>query len=137
MRELTGDIDGAGFRMGIPEGWNGRLVLWAKGWKATGSAGMEHNPNLDPPFGRDYLTENGYAWAASSFRPESFLPINEHSYVPYEAAEDLLPLREHFAKRIGAPDITYVGGLSMGGNVTITSYNQKVWKKRKATLHFP
>ncbi|MBL8326643.1 MAG: alpha/beta hydrolase, partial [Rubrivivax sp.] len=35
-RQLWGVHDGAGYRMEVPDNWNGKLVMWAHGYRGTG-----------------------------------------------------------------------------------------------------
>lgn len=118
--EYTGDVAGAPFRIVVPPKCNGQLIMSAQGWPATGSD-PKYKKNIDIPMGNPDLLALGYAWAASGFNPKHFLPHNEHNYVPYEAAHDLLALRDHFFRDFEAPSRTFITGLSMGGNTTLLS----------------
>ena len=103
-----GVLDDAAYRIEIPRSWNGGLVMYAHGYRGEG-------PDLsvsDPPI-RRHLIENGYAWAASSFRM--------NGYRPDIGMEDTLALKEHFIRRYGAPRWTIIEGTSMGGHVLFAS----------------
>jgi hypothetical protein len=52
---------GAGYRIEVPKNWNGRLVLWAHGYRGTTLELTVDNHPLRP-----FLIANGYAWAAST-----------------------------------------------------------------------
>ncbi len=52
---------GAGYRIEVPDNWNGELVLYAHGFRGTALELTVSNPRI-----RQYLVTNGYAWAASS-----------------------------------------------------------------------
>jgi hypothetical protein len=54
-------IDGAPFRILMPNKWNGRLVLLAHGYLTTTELGTTKMPV------EDYRTENGYAMAYSGY----------------------------------------------------------------------
>lgn len=100
-----GMIDGAGYRIEIPENWNGSLVLWAHGYRGTGLELSVDNHPL-----RTFLVANGYAWAASSYR--------KNGYDALGAAKDTHVLRSHFIERFGRPTRMYITGASLGGHVT-------------------
>lgn len=104
-KQYWGIHQGAGYRMEVPDDWNGQLLIFAHGLRGTG-------PELivdDPPI-RDYLVRNGFAWAASSYR--------RNGYVVDEAIEDTQALRDLFVERFREPDRTYLMGGSMGGHIT-------------------
>lgn len=97
--------NGAGYRIEVPEKWNGTLVLWAHGYRGT-------VPELtvdDHPL-RTFLIGNGYAWAASSY--------SRNDYDPAQGAKDTHALAELFNGKVGRPKRTYITGWSMGGHVT-------------------
>ena len=58
----SGVLNGAGYRVEVPQNWNGRLVLYAHGYAGAGAALGFTNPSI-----RRHLIENGYAWAASTY----------------------------------------------------------------------
>jgi pimeloyl-ACP methyl ester carboxylesterase len=107
---------GAGWRIEVPDDWNGDLVLYAHGF-VSGA-----NPVLSvsgPPAGlRRHLIESGYAWAASSYRA--------NGYVPGTGGEDTADLLKIFKDQVrketaggrkGKPNRVYLVGQSMGGHV--------------------
>jgi hypothetical protein len=97
--------NGAGYRIEVPQNWNGKLVMWAHGYRGTG-------PELtvdDHPL-RPFLIANGYAWAASSY--------SKNAYDPAQGAKDTHALTTFFNGRFGKPSRTYITGASMGGHVT-------------------
>ena len=57
-----GTLNGAGYRIEVPQNWNGRLVMWAHGFRGSGLELTVDNHPL-----RTFLAANGYAWAASSY----------------------------------------------------------------------
>lgn len=59
---LWGVHGGAGFRIEVPDNWNGDLVLYAHGFRGTGLELTVSDPRI-----RQFLVTNGYAWAASSY----------------------------------------------------------------------
>ncbi|MBE0611341.1 MAG: hypothetical protein IH609_18310, partial [Dehalococcoidia bacterium] len=101
-----GQIDRAAYRIEMPDAWNGELVLYAHGFAGFGTEVAVEAP---PRALRQYLVANGYAWAASSY--------SENGYVPGIGADDTLALKRHFVEEFGNPERTYIAGASMGGNV--------------------
>lgn len=104
-QRLWGVHGGAGFRMEVPANWNGKLVLWAHGFRGTGLELTVDNHPL-----RQFLVANGYAWAASSY--------SRNAYDPSQGAKDTHALTMLFNGQFGRPSRTYISGASMGGHVT-------------------
>jgi pimeloyl-ACP methyl ester carboxylesterase len=104
----TGEINGAQFRIDVPENWNGELLVYCHGYSRT--PGAFDNPRVHErlaPFLEMGLAvaQSGYAaggWAIS------------------EAVQDTEALRRHFIRKHGKPKRTYVAGHSMGGFLTMT-----------------
>ena len=65
--QIWGVHKGAGYRMEVPADWNGDLVVWAHGFRGEG---LELTVDNGPI--RQYLLENGYAWAASSYSKNAY-----------------------------------------------------------------
>jgi dienelactone hydrolase len=102
---------GGAYRIEVPTEWNGALVLFAHGYRGEG-------PDIfvsDSPI-REHLIANGYAWAASSYRG--------NSYRPDWGVEDTLALRDLFVEQHGTPRWTILHGQSMGGHVLVASLEQ-------------
>lgn len=105
---------GAAWRIEVPDNWNGDLVLYAHGYAGTGNTLTVQNPSL-----RAHLIANGYAWAASSYQA--------NGYVPGTGAEDTYDLINIFRQEVEAasdvvgasrtPNRVYLFGVSMGGHV--------------------
>jgi pimeloyl-ACP methyl ester carboxylesterase len=102
---------GAGYRMEVPANWNGDLVLYAHGYRGTGLELTVGNPPI-----RDHLLAQGFAWAASSYRA--------NGYVPGVGAKDTHALIGEFRGRVGNPDEVFITGHSMGGHVTGVAIEQ-------------
>ncbi len=107
----AGVIDGAAYRVEVPANWNGRLVMYAHGYAGTGSALAVQNPSI-----RRHLVDNGYAWAASSYRA--------NYYDVRAGVEDTNALALAFTRIAAAagrplpePERTYIIGHSMGGHI--------------------
>ena len=104
-----GVLDGAAYRILVPDDWNGALVLWAHGFSGLNEEGTDLNPVLG--FGNlmpvRLLPSFGYAWAASTYRSNGF--------VPALGVDELLRLKDCFVEEVGPPRRVYVLGASMGG----------------------
>jgi hypothetical protein len=96
---------GAGYRIEVPLNWNGKLVMWAHGYRGTG---LELTVD-DHPL-REFLLSQGYAWVASSY--------SKNAHDPAQGAKDTHTLTQYFNGRFGRPGRTYITGASMGGHVT-------------------
>jgi pimeloyl-ACP methyl ester carboxylesterase len=105
-KAFFGKVGNAGYRVELPEKWNGDLVLFAHGFRLPGPDLTVSNP---PGPLRTLFIGNGAAWAASSY--------SENFYVPGIGADDTLALLQHFEGQFGKPKHIYLVGESMGGNV--------------------
>ncbi|MFC3103982.1 alpha/beta hydrolase [Salinisphaera aquimarina] len=103
----SGVLDGAGYRVEVPENWNGMLVMYAHGYRGEGPDLTVDSPSLRP-----YFIANGYAWAASSY--------STNYYDVRTGVEDTNNLALNFADITGqmAPSKIYIMGVSMGGHIT-------------------
>jgi hypothetical protein len=104
-QRLWGVHNNAGYRIEVPDNWNGKLVMWAHGYRGTGLELTVDNHPL-----RQFLLANGYAWAASSY--------SRNAYDPSQGAKDTHALTQLFNGKIGTPSRVYITGASMGGHVT-------------------
>lgn len=107
----TGVLDGAGYRIEVPENWNGQLVMWAHGFRGEGS-----ELTVDSPPMRQYLLDNGFAWAASTY--------STNYYDVRAGVEDTNALALAFndiavenGRPLPEPSKYYIAGASMGGHV--------------------
>ena len=94
----------AGFRIEVPDNWNGDLVVYTHGFRGTGAELTVDNPPL-----RDYYLALGYAWAASSY--------SKNYYDVRSGVESTNSLVRYFKRNIGQPNRTYITGFSMGGHI--------------------
>ena len=104
-----GEIEGAGYRIELPEDWNGELVLWAHGFRGLNDDGTGFSTRLtfDDIPARDVIIGQGYGWATSTYR------VN--GYVPGVGVDDLLRVKDQVAVAARPPRRTYIAGGSMGG----------------------
>lgn len=105
----TGTLGGAPYRIEIPAGWNGGLVMYAHGYEMPGTP-FEPGQPRHAGF-RQAFTSRGFAFAQSWYRA--------NGWAVGEGMEDTEALRRHFAARYGRPDSTFVTGHSMGGLITV------------------
>jgi alpha-beta hydrolase superfamily lysophospholipase len=107
----TGTLNGARYRIEIPAGWNGGLVMYAHGYEM---AGTPFQPEQARHAGfRQAFTSRGFAFAQSWYRA--------YGWAVQEGMEDTEALRRHFVARFGQPDSTFVTGHSMGGLITVAT----------------
>ncbi len=105
----TGTIAGAPYRIEIPPGWNGGLVMYAHGYEIIGTP-FEPDAPRHAGF-RQAFTSRGFAYAQSWYRGQG--------WAVREALLDTEALRRRFLARYGRPDSTFVTGNSMGGLITL------------------
>jgi pimeloyl-ACP methyl ester carboxylesterase len=103
----TGEINGAQFRIDVPERWNGVLLMYCHGYSpAVGKFGQAPpNPLVKA------LMDSGYAIAQSGYAAGG--------WAIEEAVLDTQTLRRYFVRKYGAPKETLVLGHSMGGFLTM------------------
>ena len=104
-----GEIEGAGYRIELPEEWNGELVLWAHGFRGLNDEGTGFSRRLtfDEIPARDVIIGQGFGWATSTYR------VN--GYVPGVGVDDLLRVKDRVAEVARPARRTYIAGGSMGG----------------------
>src|SRR5712692_531063 len=97
----------AGYQIEVPQAWNGKLVLYAHGFRARDVLEL----TVTQPRIRRFLVENGYAWAASSY--------STNGYDVKRGVLDTHALNVVFEARVGQkPATTFITGHSMGGHIT-------------------
>jgi pimeloyl-ACP methyl ester carboxylesterase len=116
-KAFFGRYDGGLYRIEVPEKWNGDLVLYAHGFTTNGGAQGSLLRVANSPI-RQHVVDEGYAWAASSYRC--------NGYVPGQGLLDTLALTDLFTKLNDgkAPVRTYLTGTSMGGHVTVLGMHE-------------
>jgi hypothetical protein len=99
--------DGAAYRIEVPPDWNGTLVMFAHGFRGTGTTVWVDNPQL-----RQWFVDHGFAWAASSYA------LN--GYDPGDGVVDTHDLLQAFpaVTNLHAQQVI-MSGLSMGGEITV------------------
>jgi len=94
----------AGYRIEVPENWNGALVLYCHGYRGEAPELTVSNPSI-----REYLVTQGYAWAASSY--------SANGYDVRAGVTDTRRLAALFNGLVGPPARTYIIGHAMGGHI--------------------
>jgi pimeloyl-ACP methyl ester carboxylesterase len=117
----AGVLNGAAYRIEVPQNWNGKLVMYAHGYAGTGNTLVVNNPQI-----RRYLIANGYAWAASSY--------SKNYYDVRAGVEDTNALALAFARiavdngrPLTPPSRIYITGVSMGGHITAAAIEDEAY----------
>jgi hypothetical protein len=108
----TGTLGGAGYRVEVPRNWNGKLVMYAHGYRGTGNSLTVSNPSAL----RKYLIDNGYAWAASSYS-KNYYDVRAGVEDTNALANAFVEIARANGRTLSAPSKVYITGHSMGGHV--------------------
>ncbi|MDV9042994.1 hypothetical protein [Stenotrophomonas sp. RAC2] len=109
-RTLSGELQGAPWRLDVPADWNGDLVMLAHGYEPVGvprTAPMAANDSTAP------LLAAGYAVAQSAYASQGWAVA--------DAITDTERLRQQAVGELKHVRHTWMLGFSMGGAVTIGS----------------
>ena len=101
----NGEMDGAPFRILMPDDWNDQLVLFAHGYSGSTKLGSGKMPL------ESYSLEHGYAMAYSGY--------NETGWAVGAGVACTEKLRQYFVEKYGKPQRVYITGASMGGTITV------------------
>ncbi|MEJ3743544.1 DUF6351 family protein [Actinomycetes bacterium KLBMP 9797] len=114
-KTITGTIDGADFRVELPDSWNGTLVLYSHGYFPEGfphfGIGLTNRPADSES--EAWLLANGYALAGSYYSG------NGTGYAVERALRDQIALLDWFEDNVGAPRHTVSYGQSMGATIGV------------------
>jgi hypothetical protein len=105
-RVFTGILNGAAYRVEVPLRWNGDLVVWAHGFRGTGTTVWVDSTPL-----RAQHVQQGFAWAASSYQTNGY--DVGHGITDSHALLNLVRTLTHARTH----DV-YMTGASMGGHIT-------------------
>ena len=103
----VGEIAGAPFRIDVPVGWNGGLLMYCHGYRGAPVRFDAHTPDAMA----QTFAPLGYAVAQSGY--------SAGGYAVREAIKDTEALRVYFGSHFGPPKETWVSGSSLGGSVTM------------------
>ena len=112
---------GAGYRIEVPENWNGKLVMYAHGYRGEGEELTVSNPSI-----RQHLLDEGYAWAASSYST-NYYDVRTGVEDTNELALAFNDIAEENGRTLDAPSRVYIIGHSMGGHVTAAAIEQETY----------
>ena len=114
-RTHTGTIDGAKYRVEVPQKWNGTLVLYSHGYFPQGFPDFGVALTNRPPDRSEterWLLEHGYAMAASQYQDDGI------GYQIHNALRNQIALLDWFEANVGAPRRTVAIGQSLGAAIT-------------------
>ena len=115
-RTYTGSIDGAAYRVEMPQHWNGTLVLHSHGYMPAGFPDFGIALTNRPPDRSEteaWLLEHGYALAASQFQERGI------GYQIENALRDQIELLDWFEANVGRPRHTVGTGQSLGAAIAL------------------
>jgi hypothetical protein len=115
--DVSGNINGANYRIVVPPVWNGTLLVYAHGYRDKADhPGETDNRNADiaPNAGLIApLLQQGYALAGTSYR--------DNGWAVEEGVQDLKDLTVYFRDNIARPKRTVVWATSMGTVIAFKS----------------
>jgi hypothetical protein len=103
----VGELGGAPYRIDVPAGWNGGLMIYCHGYRG---APVHFDARAPDDVAQTYAPL-GYAVAQSGY--------SAGGYAVREAVHDVEALRARFASKFGAPRETWISGSSLGGSITL------------------
>jgi pimeloyl-ACP methyl ester carboxylesterase len=110
-----GKLEGAEFRIDVPDNWNHGLVVYYHGYDPENHGmGYDEKKPLDPNLA--VFTHAGYALIQSGY--------SQGGWALEQAIPETEALRHYFIDKYGKPKETYVAGESMGGMLTIMTIEQ-------------
>jgi dienelactone hydrolase len=113
--DLTGEINGAPFRITLPSDWNGKLIIVGHGFrdKADHLGEVDDRAPFDGGFGpaRTALLTEGWAVAGTAYR--------NNGWAVKEALGDVIAVTSYFKDNVATPLRTYFLGFSMGSVPTL------------------
>jgi hypothetical protein len=108
----AGVLNGAAYRVEVPANWNGKLVMYAHGFRGEGAELTVSNPSI-----RRHLIQQGYAWAASSYS-RNFYDVRAGVEDTNALALAFNTIASAAGRSLAAPSRIYITGHSMGGHIT-------------------
>ncbi len=118
--DLSGEINGAPYRISVPENWNGTLLVFAHGYRDKAdhpgevdnrTADLAPSPALIAP-----LLAQGYALAGSAFK--------DNGWDIEDAVQDTKDLSVFFRDNVAKPDHTILWAISLGAFVGFKSMEE-------------
>jgi pimeloyl-ACP methyl ester carboxylesterase len=110
-----GKLQGAEFRIDVPDNWNHGLVVYYHGYAAENhGVGYDEKKPLDPALA--VFTKAGYAVIQSGY--------SQGGWALEQAVPETEALRRYFIDKYEKPKETYIAGHSMGGLLTVMTLEQ-------------
>lgn len=109
-QDFTGVLNGASYKIRVPDNWNGVLILYAH-WYYIGPPPPE--AEAAPGGMEEFLLSRGYALAGSAFRGSG--------WQVKEGTQDLIALTGLFNDLVGKPKRRILVGYSMGSVIALKS----------------
>lgn len=110
----TGSLAGAPYRIDVPAGWNGELVMYMHGYEPPG---FPRQPEMSQTDFDRWLLAKGYAVAQSQYAAPGWAVA--------EALADNERLRLKIIAENGKPNRTYLIGQSLGGHLALASLERQ------------
>src|SRR4030095_535579 len=118
--DLSGEINGAPYRIRVPEVWNGTLLLFAHGYRDKADhPGEIDNRNVDiapSALLESTLLAQGFALAGSAYK--------DNGWSVGDAIQDTKNLTVFFRDNIAKPEHTILWGVSLGTFIGFKSMEQ-------------
>ena len=115
--DLSGELNGAPYRIRVPANWNGTLLVFAHGYRDKADHfGEVDNRNADvaPSAALEVpLLAQGYALAGSAYR--------DNGWAVEDAVQDVKDLTVLFRESVAQPKQTILWGVSLGSVITLKS----------------
>ena len=116
----SGVLNGAGYRVEVPENWNGILVMYTHGFRTSNVDQL----TVDTPPMRRYLLDEGYAWAASSYSA-NFYDVRAGLEDTNALALAFTDIAAENGRTLDTPDKYYITGVSMGGHIAAAAVERE------------
>jgi hypothetical protein len=115
--DVTGEINGAPYRIAVPADWNGTLLIYVHGYRDKADhPGEIDNRDVDLTPNASFvpiLMAQGYALASSAYR--------DNGWVVEEGVHDIKDLTGYFRDNIAQPDRTILWAFSFGAIIGLES----------------
>ena len=127
----SGVLGGALYHVEVPEAWNGKLVMYAHGYRGEGNLlYVDDAPGL-----RRYLIQQGYAWAASSYS-KNFYDVRAGVEDTNALALEFTRIAAANGRTLDAPSKTYITGVSMGGHIAAAAIEAETYATAKNKVQY-
>jgi hypothetical protein len=113
--DLSGQIDGAPYRIVVPTGWNGALLVYAHDYRDKadhpGEVDDRSAPLAPSPDVASAALARGYALAGTAYR--------DNGWAVAEGLEDVRALAAYFRDTVAHPTRTILWGMSLGSVIVL------------------